>query len=77
MGTKASTGDIDSEDLGGVCDGKVADPLGQERSATGYRMLGGEGALERAPLGVREAHEDAVAAGVRKRRPTRARHVTF
>src|SRR5215831_7738815 len=72
--TQPGTRDVDPEDLAGVSDDKVTDPLWQRRLPSGYRVLSTQGLLQGAPLGVREAHEDALVAGKRFWGPPAARH---
>lgn len=67
LGAEARAGDIDGEDLGGVRDDEIADPLSQRGSAARHGVFGGERPLDRAPLGVREADKDTVASRVSNR----------
>jgi hypothetical protein len=72
--TQPGSRDLDAQDLAGVGDHEIADPLGQRRSTRGRRMLGLPGLLQGPPLGIREADEDSVPTGIRQRRPATARH---
>ncbi len=67
LGAEGGAGDGDCEHRGGVRDHELAHPLGKRGAAGGHRVLGVERPLERAPLGVREADKEAMAAGVRDR----------
>jgi hypothetical protein len=53
---------------------EIADPLRQGRTAAGDRVISLKRLFERAPLRVREAHEDATTARVRHGRPSELRH---
>ena len=63
--TQPGSSDLDSEDLAGMGDHEIADPLGQGGSPRRRGMLGLPRLLQRAPLGVGEADEDPVPAGMR------------
>ena len=69
--------DLDAQDLAGVGDHEIADPLGQRRSTRRRGMLGLPRLLQCAPLGIREADEDPMPAGMRQRRSAAARHGLF
>jgi hypothetical protein len=71
---QSSACDLDPEDLAGMGDDEVPDPLWQRGPTPRHRMLGKEGLLQGAPLGVREAHEDSLVAGKRFRWPAAGRH---
>ena len=72
--TQPGSSDLDAEDLSGMGDHEIADPLGQWRSTRRRGMLGLPRLLQSAPLGIGEADEDPVPARIRQRRPAAARH---
>ncbi len=57
-----------------MSDREVANPFGQGRPTPGHGVVDGARLLEGAPLGVREAHEDPLLAGMRDRRPPTGCH---
>ncbi len=67
--------DLDAEDFAGVSDHEVANPFGQGRATPQHGVVDIQRLLERAPFGVREAHEDSLLAGMRDRRPPPGCHV--
>jgi hypothetical protein len=67
LGTERGAGDVDGEHRRGVRDHELAHPLGQRGAAGSHRVLGDQRPLKRAPLRVREADKDAMAAGVGNR----------
>jgi hypothetical protein len=75
--TQSGASDLDTQDLGGMGDHEIADPLGQGRSTRRDGMLGLPRLLQRAPLGIGEANEDPLPAGMRQRRPARGVPWTF
>src|SRR5712692_7043169 len=72
--TERRARDLDAEDFAGVSDDEVAHPLGQRWAPPRHRVVDAPRLLERAPLGVREAHEDPLLAGMRARRPATGCH---
>ena len=70
------TRDLDAEDFTGVSDGEIAKPLGQRWAPPRHRMVDVSRLLKGAPLGVREAHEDAMSTRMRQRGPS-ASDITF
>jgi hypothetical protein len=65
---------LDLQDLAGVGDHQVADPRRQCGAPGGYGMLGLPRLLQGAPLGIREADEDALRPGEWFRRSPTASH---
>src|SRR6266545_5485248 len=57
-----------------MSDDEIAQPLGQRRPTPEHWVFGVQRLLERAPLGVREAHEDSLLAGMRAWRPAARCH---
>jgi hypothetical protein len=53
---------------------QIPNPFGERGAAAGHWVFGMESLLHRAPLGVREADKDAMAARVRDRRAAESRH---
>src|SRR2546425_656877 len=72
--TQPGARDLDPEDLAGMGDDEVTDPLRRRGPTPRYRMLGEQGLLQGAPFDVREAHEDSVVTGKRFRGPAAGRH---
>jgi hypothetical protein len=72
--TQPGSRDFDAEDLAGMGDHEIADPLGQGWSTYRRGMLALARLLQRAPLGVGEADEDPVPAGMRQGRSPVAHH---
>jgi hypothetical protein len=72
--TQPGSSDLDPQDLAGMGDHEIADPLGQRRSTRRRGMLSLSRLLQRTPLDIGEADEDPVPAGMRQRRPAAAHH---
>lgn len=75
-GEVAETGaaHVHLQDLGGVGDQEVTDPLGEAGTARGHGMLDVERTEECSPLRIREPDEKALAAGMSEPRSTERRH---
>src|SRR5260370_28988571 len=72
--TQPGARDLDPEDLAGMGDDEVTDPLRRRGPTPRYRMLGEQGLLQGAPFDVREAHGDSGGTGKRFRGPSAGRH---
>ena len=72
--TQRRTRDLDAEDLTGVSDDEVANSLGQRRAPAHHRVVDVPRLLKRAPLRVREAHEDPLLTRMGERRPATGCH---
>lgn len=75
--TQRRSGDVDTEDLAGMSDNQVTDPLGESRAACGHGVLDAQCLVQSTPLGVREAHEGSVTPGMRQRRSSDLPHAIF
>jgi hypothetical protein len=69
--------DIDTQDLAGMRDDQIADPLRDSGAACGHGMLHRQRLVQRTPLGVREAHEGSVAPWMREPRASDLPHPIF
>lgn len=76
-GTQRGPCNLDTEQLTGMSNDEIADPIGKCRPSIRDGLVASQRLLQSSPFRVGEAHEHSVSARIRNRRPPELRHMTF
>jgi hypothetical protein len=74
LSTQSRAGDLDLEQLAGMSNHEVTDPLGKRRAAAHHDMLSPQRLLDCSPLRIRKANENPSSARMGCRRPSKLCH---